>query len=334
MTVFRKIPYAKPLAITLGVILAYALIGFVGVPRLIERMVPDYAAEHLQRKATIGTVRFHPFIFKLDVRDFSLTETDGTPIVGFRRLLVDFELSSLMRWAWTFSRIGVEGLDVNVDVRPDGKLNLALLAKTAVKDDAPAGASEREDESPPRLLFREILLSDAALTFSDRSGATPASVTAKPINLELREISTLREKDGPHWIHAYIPGGGALSWSGKNSLNPIASEGEVRLTGGRLALAWRFLRDKMHLAEPKGTVDIGARYRFSYTRGVPELGVKDLRLAAKGIGLSRPGDPGPMLSLHTMEASGGRFDLGARELILPEIVVRGGSVVVDVDESG
>ena len=68
MSVFRKIPYARPLAITISVILIYAVIGFVVVPRLIVRAVPDYVAEHLQRKATIGKVRFHPFIFKLDVR--------------------------------------------------------------------------------------------------------------------------------------------------------------------------------------------------------------------------------------------------------------------------
>lgn len=334
MIVFKKIPCAKPLAITLGVILAYALIGFIGVPRLIEHTVPDYFAEHLQRKATIGTVRFHPFIFKLDVRDFSLTETDGTPIAAFRRLLVDFELSSLTRWAWTFSRIDVEGLDINVDIRPDGKLNLALLADALVQDDAPEKGREQEAEGPPRLLLRDIALSGAALTFSDRSKPTPASVTVKPINLELHDISTLPEKEGPHRVQAQIPGGAAISWSGKNSLHPIASEGEIRVTGARPALPWRFLRDQTHFSEPKGTVDISARYRFSYARQALELVVDDLRLTAKGIGLTRPGDPGPILSLHTIEASGGRFDLGARELILPEFVVRGGHAVIDVDESG
>jgi hypothetical protein len=59
-----------------------------------------------------------------------------------------------------------------------------------------------------------------------------------------------------------------------------------------------------------------------------------MRLTAKGIGLTRRGEPGPILSLHTIEVSGGRFDLGARQLTLPEIAVRGGSVAVAVDESG
>jgi len=334
MSFFRKIPYAKPLTITFGVILAYALIGFVGVPRLIERAVPDYVAEHLQRKATIGTVRFHPFIFELDVRDFALAERDGTPIAGFRRLLVDFELSSIWRWAWTFSRIGVEGLNVNVDIRPDGKFNFELLAESLAKVSPPSDTGKKSDDDPPRLVFQHISLSDAAVTISDRSDATPASATFKPINLELRDISTLPNQNGPHKVQAQIPGGGILSWNGRNWLHPIASEGEIRLTGAKLELPWRFLRDETNLIKPEGTIDVGARYRFSYTGDVVELVVEDLRLTARGIGLARPGDPAPILSLQEIDASGGRLELGARELILPEVAVRGGSVVVALDERG
>jgi len=334
MSIFRKIPYAKPLAITLGVIVIYAVLGFVVVPRLIERAVPDYVAEHLQRKATIGKVRFHPFIFKLDVRDFALAEPDGTPIVGFRRLLVDFELSSLFRWAWTFSRIGVEGLNVNVDVMPDGRLNFALLAETLLKNDQPESVAKSSEGAPPRLVFRHISLTGAAVTFSDHSDVTPASVTLKPISLELHDISTLPDGEGPHAIRAQIPGGGTLSWSGRTSLYPIASNGEISLTGVRPKIAWRFLRDETSLSEPKGSVDISARYRFLYTPQVVQFALENLHLTAKGIGLTRAGDPGPMLALHTIEASGGRFDLASHEVTLPEIAVRGGGVVVDVDESG
>ena len=334
MSFFRKIPYVKPLTITFGVILAYALIGFVGVPRLIERAVPDYVAEHLQRKATIGTVRFHPFIFKLDVKDFALTENDGTPIAGFRRLLVDFELSSIWRWAWTFSLVGVEGLNVHLEIRPDGKSNFALLADTVLKDEGAESAAEPGEEGPPRLVFQHIDVSDAAITFSDRSDPTPARATIKPISLELRDISTLPEGAGPHAIHTRIPGGGTLSWSGKTSLNPLASDGEISITGARPETAWRFLRDETHLAEPNGTIDVSMHYRFLYSPQVLQFALENLRLKARDIALTRPDDPRPILALDTIEASGGRFDLGTMEMTLPEISVRGGSVVVVVEESG
>lgn len=334
MSIFQKSSYAKPLAITLVAIALYAVAGFVVVPRVIERAVPDYIAKHLQRKATIGKVRFHPFIFKLDVRDFALAEADGTPIVSFRRLLLDFELSSIWRWAWTFSRIGLEGLDVNVDIRPDGKMNLALLVKTVLKNNGPDSGSNPGDGSPPRLVFQHISLTKAAITISNRSGVTPASATFKPINLELRDISTLPDGEGPLKVRAAMPGGGTLSWSGRTSLSPLASHGKISLKGIRPGAAWRFLRDETNLSEPKGTFDISAQYRFLRSARVLQFVLENLRLTAKDLEMMRRGDPSPILALNTIEASGGRFDLGAHEVTLPEIALRGGSAVVDVDESG
>ncbi len=332
--IFRKIPHARSLAIFLAAVALYAFLGFLVVPRLIERAVPDYAAEHLQRKATVGKVRFHPFLLKLDVRDLALAENNGAPIVGFKRLLVDFELSSVVRWAWTFSRIVIEGLDFNVELRPDGRLNLALLAESFLKPESAGGGGSADDQPPPRLLFQHIALSGAAVTFSDHSNPAHASATLKPINLELRDISTLPERRGPHVIRAQVPGGGVLSWSGETSLHPIFSSGEIRLKGGRPETVWRFLRDETHLSEPKGAVDISARYRFSYAKEMLQLVVEDIRVNAKGIGLTPAGAQDPILALDVIEASGGRFDFGARAVTLPEIAVRGGSAVVDVDTDG
>lgn len=334
LSIFRKIPYARTLVILLGAVALYAVLGFLVVPRLIERAIPDYAAERLQRKATVGKVRFHPFLFKLDVRDFVLAEKNGTPIVGFKRLLVDLELSSVVHWAWTFSRIGVEGLDLHVDIRPDGKINLELLAARFLKDERAGNGGDAGEAGPPRLVFQHIALSGAAVRFSDRSDTTPASATFKPISLELHNISTLPERRAPHSINVRLPGGGILSWNGETSLYPISSHGEIRLKGARPETVWRFLRDEIHLSEPAGAVDISARYRFSYVKQMPQLVVEEVRVNAKGIRLTQVGVDDPILALDAIEASGGRFDLSAREITLPEIAVRGGSAVVDVDTDG
>lgn len=334
ISIFRKIPYAKSLAILLGAVVLYAVLGFLVAPRLIEQAVPKYAAERLQRKATVGKVRFHPFIFKLDVRDLALAENNGTPIVGFKRLVVDFELSSLVRWAWTFSRINIEGLELNVELGSDGRINLDVLADRFRNDaELPADASA-EGEPPPRVLLKRVSLSGAAITLSDRSNPTPAQATLAPINLELRDLSTLSERRGPHAIQAPLPGGGVLSWQGEGSLNPIQSQGHIVLKRAKPATVWQFLRDKTHLAEPSGEVDVSARYRFSYVKQMPQLVLEDVRVSAKGIGLTQAGSQDPILALAAIEASGGRFDLGAREITLPEIAVRGGSAVVDVNTDG
>jgi hypothetical protein len=334
ISISRKLPYAKSIAIFLGAVILYAFLGFLVVPRLIERAIPDYAAERLQSKATVGKVRFHPFLLKLDVRDLVLAEKNGNPIAGVKRLLVDLDVASIVNWAWTFSRINVEGLDLHIDIRPDGRINLDVLADRFRVDVEPSAGASAEDEPPPRAVLKYLSLSGAAITLRDRSGSTPAQATLAPINLELRDLSTLPEQRGPYVLRARLPGGGALSWRGDGSLNPVQSQGHISLKGAKPATVWRFLRDKVDLAEPSGEVDVSARYRFTYADRKPRLELDEVRIGARGIALTRVGVKEPILLLKTIEAIGGRFDLAKREFVLPELQIRDGSAVVAVDPEG
>jgi hypothetical protein len=296
----KKIPYPRSLAAAAAGLLLYSGLGFWVAPNVIERAIPRYVAENLQRQASVGEVSVNPLLFKVEIRNFALAERDGTPIVGFERLLVDFELASLPRWAWTFSEIALEGLDLRVDVGPDGKLNLAALAESFPKGEGPPG------EHPPRLLLQHVALRRGAVTFSDRSVPVPASASLRPLDLEMRDISTLPDRRGPHAISGRLPGGATLSWRGEMSLRPVASQGELALKGVKPAAMWRFLQPRLNLAEPAGELDFGVRYRFAYADGATQLALIDAQVSARGIAL-RLGDPG---GAPRVEAGVSEFDAG------------------------
>ena len=101
----------------------YALLGFLLTPWLIKRYVSHYAEEKLKRKAVVVEVRVNPFLFTFDAKDFVLEEADGRPIFDFGRLFIDFELSSLFRWAWTFADIRIEQPSLHAEIQLDGRLN-------------------------------------------------------------------------------------------------------------------------------------------------------------------------------------------------------------------
>ena len=52
--------------------------------------------------------------FTFEVKDFSFKEADGEPILSLQRLFVDSELESLVRWAWTFADLRLEGPSLNL----------------------------------------------------------------------------------------------------------------------------------------------------------------------------------------------------------------------------
>ena len=314
-----------------GLLVAYAALGFFLLPYLVERYVPEFARDTLKRQASIGKVRINPFRLTFEANDLRLAESDGTPIVGVQRLYFDFETSSLMRWAWVFTNITVEGLDLKVVTGPNGQLNLAQLVAAARGDKPPAA---KADEAPVRMVLRHVVLSEGRLSYTDRSDATAASATLTPVNLEFDDVSTLPERKGPYTVRARLPGGGTVRWRGEVSLRPVASEGVLSVTQFRPANIWRFLQDEVRLDLPQGEVDFTTHYRFLFTGGKPQLLLDGAELKVAGLSLRRLDEKQPLLALQKVEVSGAAFDLQQRTVTVPKVDLREGQVALGIDRDG
>jgi len=327
---WRQILLNRWLLTGVATVVLYALIGFLLTPWIIKRYVNNYAVEKLKRKASIAEVRVNPFLFTFEAKDFVFQEADNRPIVGFGRLFINFQLSSLFRWAWTFADVRIERPSLYIEIQNNGRLNFADIADSFPKTEDPPSTDNR----PPRLLVHHAAIIDGRFTFSDRSATTYATETFSPLNLEFKEISTLPERKGPYTVRADLPGGGTVGWQGEISLHPIFSEGKLSMAGFKLATAWKFVQDELNLAEPSGEMDFSTRYRFDYQERTPLLLLQDAKFALKGLLLTEKDRKTSLLALEAIEADGMRFDLQTRELMVPKIVIRDGKVAASVDENG
>jgi len=322
-----------PVLVTLGVLallfVLYTLAGFLLVPRLIATYVPRYAQEQLGRRAAIGEVRVNPLLFKIDIRQFRLTEADGRPLLGFERLFVDFELSSVFRAVWTFAEIRLEVPRVDAVLGADGRINIADLLEAL-----PKGEPAAEPSAPPRVLLQHAVVSDGVVSFTDRSQHVPQTAALQPINIELHDVTTLRERRGPYTISATLTGGGVVSWDGQVSLVPLASAGRVDLRGFPLATAWRFVQDDVAVAEPRGQVDANLRYQFAYRDGTTSLKVEGMEIGLAGLVLQERDGKTPLLALDRLDAVAAWGDLIAREVTVPEITVSRGRVAATLARDG
>jgi len=327
---WRQILLNRWLLAGVAAMVLYALLGFLLTPWIVTRYVSNYAVEKLKRKASIAEVHVNPFLFTFEAKDFVFQEADNRPIIGFGRLFVDFQLSSLFRWAWTFADIRIERPSLHVEIQNNGRLNFADLADSFPKSEDPPPTDSRL----PRLLVQNVAVIGGSFTFSDRSDTTYATETFSPLNLEFKEISTIPERKGPYTVRVDLPGGGTVGWQGEISLHPIFSEGKLSMAGFKLATAWKFAQDELNLAEPAGEMDFSTRYRFDYQKRIALLVLQDAKFALKGLLLTEKGKNTPLLALEAIEAEGMRFDLQAREFMVPNIVVRNGKVAASVDEKG
>ena len=115
----------------MGLLVAYTLAGFLLAPYLTRRFVPQIIHDQLGKQAVIGKVRINPFIFTFEVNDFRMDEPDGQLLAGCKQLFVDFEMSSIFKWAWTFRQVSLQEPTVHLVIEPDGSFSLAKLAPPA-----------------------------------------------------------------------------------------------------------------------------------------------------------------------------------------------------------
>ena len=145
-------------------LLLYTLGGFVLAPYLVVRYLPSVAQERLGQRAAVETVRINPFTLTFEASGFRLEGAGDKPLLAFKRLFVDFELSSLVRRAWTFADIRLEGADLALVIDREGRLNLMDIIerlRSPPKPDAPL----------PRLVLRRVTVEGSKVSLVDLSGA-------------------------------------------------------------------------------------------------------------------------------------------------------------------
>ena len=162
---------AEQASIICGATEAFVLLpgGLFLAPWLVRHYVPKIAQDQLKKQAVVGDVHINPYTFTVEANDFRMEESDGQPIMGFKRLFVDFELKSLFKWAWTFPQVNLEGPHVNAVIANDGTLNLAGLAPPT---EAPPQPPEK-DKTPSRLIMEEITIDEGQSTSPTTASPSP-----------------------------------------------------------------------------------------------------------------------------------------------------------------
>ena len=252
-----RVLLGKGFIIAVALMITYTMAGFFLAPYLIKRQATRFAQESLKCLVVMEEVRVNPFALTLDIRNFDLKERDGSPLLAFKAIFINFQISSLWRWAWIFADVRMDDPVVNLQIEPEGRINFIELADRIPKQKGNEGNTSRQEKAegesrPPRVIFEHIALNQGRLVFTDRSGPTPGSIAVESIGLEFKNLSTLPGKKGIHSFEATLPHGGKLRGAGDVSLHPLWSEGRVEVEGFKTVSAWEFLQDELLLDKTGG----------------------------------------------------------------------------------
>ena len=90
---------------SLGLLLAYAVIGFLILPPIIRSVAVKQLSSQLGREVSIDQIKINPFALSTTVRGLRIKDPDGGTLLSWDEFYVNFELSSLVTRAWTLKEI-------------------------------------------------------------------------------------------------------------------------------------------------------------------------------------------------------------------------------------
>src|SRR5450631_141131 len=236
----------------------YALAGFVIAPKLIRSALLEDIPKTLGVTPAVGEIRINPFLFQVTVDKFSLQGKGGEKLLGFDRLFVEFELSSIWHRAYSFGNIDITSPYVSASVAKDGTLNLVQLQPKST----PRRKPQSKNEPLPAIRIGSFKVSQGLITYEDRSRPDVFAARLEPINFELRDFTTGVE-GGKFTFTGSSKLGEGIEWHGHVSVQPIESDGEFRIDGLRVHTLWEYFEDRLNFAVNSGTIDLAATYKFS-----------------------------------------------------------------------
>jgi len=333
---FRPIPLAIS-ALTL--LLVYTLVGFFLVPHILKAHVLPAVSEQLRRPVTAKEIEFNPFVLSLKMTEFEIQEQDATPIIGFQEFFINFQTSSLFRRAYVFDEIRFATPYVSIKVGKDGHVNLAELSppKEADVPAAPPAPAEGGSQPPaglPAIEIGHFELLQGIIEFHDASRPHPVSIDVVPINFVLDNFHTRSGGDNSYAFAAELGEGEILEWKGTVSLQPIASEGTLSLTGVRIATLFQYVRDQFQFDIPTGKIRATGRYRFAVEPSL-DFEVSDTLLHLTDVGIGEKGDAAdPVIDLRTFFLDGIHVDLRERKVEIESLTLNKGTELVRRNPDG
>lgn len=321
----RRITFA---AIAAGLLLGlYALAGFLWVPRLVESAVLVTFERDYGRSAELARPSFNPFTFEFEARSFSVPDTDGARLLGFERLYLNFELSSLLRRAWTFSEIAIEQPYLRLVQRTDGSINLAELRRAQ----AP-GAGEPAATRIPSLRIGTLAVSEGRIDVEDRARVQRFATSLRPVTFGLSDFETA----GAGNAFSFTAGSdraGRLSVEGTLGVAPLSSKGKLALAGLPATTISEYLGDALPLFLNAGRIDLNLGYDFSLAGDpftlvidLPTVSARDLETIARGHEVA--------WQIPVLDLRNAHVDVAARKVSVESVEFRDLVAPVWMDETG
>jgi hypothetical protein len=311
------------------VVVLYTVTGFFIVPAIVKSQMLKRLPAMTKRQAAIERVKFNPYAFSLTIDGFSLKETNGDVFSSFSEFYVRFQLSSVFKGSWVFADITLQDPFVQITYLKPGTFNFANLLGSP-----PPAAAPQAPQPPPPMIVHHLSISNGAVAFDDLTRQSPFKVRYQPINVNLTDFTTLRDRSSPHEIVATGDSGESIGWTGHITVNPLRADGTLRLSGFKLGKYKPYSQDYARFEIADGQIDAAAEYRYDSATNALNLEVTNGVVTLSRLELKTPDTGEAVLTIPSLSIKQVAASVARREARVGQIHSTGGSVLVRQNQDG
>ncbi|HMF42201.1 MAG TPA: DUF748 domain-containing protein [Polyangia bacterium] len=315
----------------------FTVVGFLVAPPIARHVAQKQLGELLGRKVTIGRLRINPLALSVTVGDFRIYEPDQTtPFLGFSRLYVNAEISSVFRRAPVIKEIALESLHIHLvrtkataDAWADvgAAYNFSdIVARLEAMPKSPEPPAP-PDAPPPRFSLNNIHVSDLAIVFDDLPSGDHHEITDLAVGVPF--VSTL-----PVYVDSFVEPGFSVRIDGtpfaikgrtkpfKDSLETVL---ELRLNALDLTRYVPFVPVRLPFAVTSARLSLALDVAFVRPRAdAPRLTLKgDVALEKLEVKEKHRSGPLPLCALEKLDVRVGETDLTAQNFHIENVLISG-----------
>ncbi len=307
-------------------VVAYALLGYLLLPRLLEAGLRQQAEAIGLQVERLGRVAVDPFALTLAIDDLALTTPDGADRLGWQALQVDAGWQTIRNLAWTVDDFRVNAPFVHLRRQADGRIDLIeRLVAWQARDTSPPGPT-------PAFILGGLQVVAGDFSFDDR-------VRSRQHHLRELQLSLPRLGSVPELRDAAVDldltgefDGAQLAIAGPVHLLGAAPAGDLALRLDGLALPpWQSdLPAPLAIKLAAGSLTSALQLRFG--PDLPSPKVQGL-LEINGLRLSTRDDQ-PLLGWQRLAVDIAPSTPLAQQLAIRQVALNGLAAHLTVDRQG
>jgi len=310
----------------LGLVLFYAILGFLILPPVVRAIAVKQLSKQLDREVSIKKIKINPFVLSTTVRGLLIKDKDGQPFISWDEVYVNFQLVSFFGHPWVFKEISVTKPYARVQVNKDYTLNFSdLVAKFSTN--APAAAPATPSR-PLALRVGRLQITGAAASFTDFTTREPFKRTIGPLNVTLQDFRTDPDNKNPYSFAGTTDAGERFAWSGFFYLDPLRSEGELTLDDLTLNKYAPLYQDFVRFEIRSGVIGVKSDYRFELSASNRIAAVTNTAFSLRNFRLAGPGGTNDIVELTHFAVTGASVDLEARQAEMDSVIADGAKLFV------